>query len=80
MSSGKFRTWPDGWMPRLAWIIFVVNVALFAVQVCIWGLPPSMLGSLTFVQSSVWIFCLTVAGMAALIAFVHPLSARNRSA
>jgi hypothetical protein len=47
MSSRVVRPSLNAWLPRLAWVVSGVNVGLFAVQLYIWGLPPSMLGSLT---------------------------------
>jgi hypothetical protein len=52
--------------------MFAINLGLFALQLVVWGLPPSMLGSLTFVQTSVWVFCLSAASMAALIGSRRP--------
>jgi hypothetical protein len=79
------RTALDWWLPRLAWLVWVVTVALLVWQVWIWSMPPSILDvtrlvapsgdaveAISIRQTSLWLACLLAATMAALIASLRP--------
>jgi hypothetical protein len=75
----------DRWLPRLAWLVWVVTVGMLVWQVWIWSMPPSILDvtrlvapsgdvveAISIRQTSLWLACLLSATMGALIASLRP--------